>query len=337
MKKNVKMSDIAQKLNVSNVTVSKALADKDGVSEELRAKIKQLANEMGYSYNSMAKSLKDGKTYNIGIVVPERFLGQTMSFYWVLYQNISKELLKKNYYGIFEILKVEDEENLILPKMMQDQKIDGVIILGQAGRSYVKMILSMDIPMICMDFYENFPDIDTIITDNFYGTYLLTDYLIENGHKNIGFVGNFKATSSIQDRFLGYLKALIENDLDYKKEWTLSDRLKNGVNIEIHLPDTMPTAFVCNCDETAFRFIKILRQNNYRVPDDISVVGFDNYLISEICDPPITTVEVDMKAMAQSGVELIVQKICHSHYKAGRRLISGKIVIKDSVKNLNLS
>jgi LacI family transcriptional regulator len=116
MKKNVKMADIAQKLNVSNVTVSKALADKDGVGDELRAKIKQLANEMGYSYNSVAKSLKDGRTYNIGIVVPDRFLGKTMSFYWVLYQNISKELLKRNYYGIFEILKPEDEDNLILPK-----------------------------------------------------------------------------------------------------------------------------------------------------------------------------------------------------------------------------
>jgi LacI family transcriptional regulator len=334
MKKNIKMSDIAQVLNVSNVTVSKALADKDGVSEELRAKIKQLASEMGYSYNSTAKSLKDGRTYNIGIVVPERFLGQTMSFYWVLYQNISKELLKKNYYGIFEILKFEDEENLILPKMVLDQKIDGIIILGQANRKYVKAIMETDLAMICMDFYENIPNIDTIVTDNFYGTYLLTDYLIENGHRNIGFVGNIKATSSIQDRYLGYFKALIENDIAYNSQWTISDRLDSGANIDITLPDKMPTAFVCNCDETAYRLIKTLQKSGFDVPNDISVVGFDNYLISEICDPPITTVEVDMKAMAQAGVELIVQKINHVHYKVGRRLISGKIIIKNSVKNI---
>lgn len=334
MKKCVKMSDIAQKLSVSNVTVSKALADKDGVGDELRARIKQLASEMGYSYNSTAKSLKDGHTYNIGILVPERFLGQTMSFYWVLYQNISKELLKKNYYGIFEILKLEDEENLVIPKMLQDQKIDGIIILGQAKRSYVKAIMNTDIPMICMDFYENIPDIDTIVSDNFYGTYLLTDYLIENGHRDIGFVGNIKATSSIQDRYLGYVKALIENDITCNSQWTVSDRLDSGANIDISLPDKMPTAFVCNCDEAAFRLIKTLKQSGFRVPDDISVVGFDNYLISEICDPSITTVEVDMKAMAQAGVEMIVQKIDHVHYKAGRRLISGKIVIKNSVKNI---
>jgi len=335
MKKSVKMSDIAQKLNVSNVTISKALADKDGVSEELRTKIKQLASEMGYSYNSTAKSLKDGLTYNIGIIVPERFLGMTMSFYWVLYQNISKELLKKNYYGIFETLKQEDEENLVLPKMIQDQKIDGIIILGQANRQYVNEIMKTDIPMICMDFYENMPNIDTIVTDNFYGTYLLTDYLIENGHRDIGFVGSIRATSSIQDRYLGYFKALIENDIAYNNEWTISDRADSGAYIDIVLPEKMPTAFVCNCDEAAYRLIKTLQKNGFEVPNDISVVGFDNYLISEICDPSITTVEVDMKAMAQSGVELIVQKVNHVHYKVGRRLISGKIIIKESVKNIN--
>lgn len=335
MKKSVKMSDIAQKLNISNVTVSKALADKDGVSDELRAKIKKLASEMGYSYNSTAKSLKDGRTYNIGIIVPERFVGKTISFYWVLYQNISKELRNKNYYGIFEILKLEDEQNLVLPKMIPDQKIDGIIILGQASRNYVKTIKDTDIPMICMDFYENIPDIDTVVTDNFYGTYLLTDYLIENGHKDIGFVGNIKATSSIQDRYLGYCKALIENDIPCNSQWTISDRNDSGVYIDIILPDKVPTAFVCNCDETAYRLIKTLQQSGFHVPNDISVVGFDNYLISEICDPPITTIEVDMKAMAQAGVELIVQKVNHIQYKIGRRLISGRIIIKNSVKNIN--
>lgn len=334
MKKSVKMADIAQKLNVSNVTVSKALADKDGVGDELRAKIKQLANEMGYSYNSVAKSLKDGRTYNIGIVVPDRFLGKTMSFYWVLYQNISKELLKRNYYGIFEILKPEDEDNLILPKTIQDQKIDGIIILGQVSKKYIQSIMHTEIPIICMDFYENIPNIDTVITDNLYGTYQLTDYLIENGHRDIGFIGNIKATSSIQDRFLGYYKALIENDIPYNSDWTISDRLVSGTNIQIALPDRMPTAFVCNCDETAYRLIKELKQSGFCVPDDISVVGFDNFLISEICDPPITTVEVDMQTMAQTGVEMIIQKVKNPRSKIERRFIIGKIIMKNSVKTM---
>jgi LacI family transcriptional regulator len=334
MKKSVKMADIAQKLNVSNVTVSKALADKDGVGDELRAKIKQLANEMGYSYNSVAKSLKDGRTYNIGIVVPDRFLGKTMSFYWVLYQNISKELLKRNYYGIFEILKPEDEDNLILPKTIQDQKIDGIIILGQVVKKYIQAVMHTEIPIICMDFYENISNIDTVITDNLYGTYQLTDYLIENGHRDIGFVGNIKATSSIQDRFLGYYKALIENDIPYNSNWTISDRVVSGTNIQIALPDRMPTAFVCNCDETAYRLIKELKQSGFCVPDDISVVGFDNFLISEICDPPITTVEVDMQAMAQTGVEMMIEKVKNPRSKIERRFIIGKIIIKNSVKTI---
>jgi LacI family transcriptional regulator len=191
-----------------------------------------------------------------------------------------------------------------------------------------------EIPIICMDFYENIPNIDTVITDNLYGTYQLTDYLIENGHRDIGFVGNIKATSSIQDRFLGYYKALIENDIPYNSDWTISDRLVSGTNIQIALPDRMPTAFVCNCDETAYRLIKELKQSGFCVPDDISVVGFDNFLISEICDPPITTVEVDMQTMAQTGVEMIIQKVKNPRSKIERRFIIGKIIMKNSVKTM---
>lgn len=335
MKKSVRMSDIAQKLHVSNVTVSKALAGKEGVGDELRVKIRRLAREMGYVYGPSESRAKDSRSFNVGILVPERFMGIKTSFYWVLYQNISRGLMDRNCYGIFEILRSGDEQSLAVPKMVQDRKVDGVIILGQTGREYLQKMMQLSLPVVCMDFYVDVPGIDTVITDNFYGTFLLTDHLVENGHRKIGFVGNIHATSSIQDRFLGYMKSLIANNLPYRPDWTVSDRLLSGENIDLELPEELPTAFVCNCDETAYRLVRSLAQRGLRVPDDISVVGFDNYMLSGICDPPITTVEVDVKSMAREGVSMLLKKIADPSCRAGVKPVSGRLVVKESVKKLN--
>lgn len=115
MKSNITMRDIANKLGVSSVTVSKALNDKEGVSEELKQKIKALAGEMGYRYNSAAKSIKDGLSKNIGVLIPERFTGMSHSFYLRVYQQISLLLDQYGYFGILNILSNEDEELLNFP------------------------------------------------------------------------------------------------------------------------------------------------------------------------------------------------------------------------------
>jgi LacI family transcriptional regulator len=169
--------------------------------------------------------------------------------------------------------------------------------------------------------------------------YLLTDYLIENGHTDIRFIGRLNATSSIQDRYLGYVKALMENEIctqDSDIPKAINDRDDNGITLkEFDLPEKLPTAFVCNCDETAFRLISILRARNINVPEDVSVVGFDNFIVSDVCDPPITTVEVNMKAMAEETVATMLKKLENKKYRAGRKIILGKTVIKESVKKLN--
>ncbi|MFT3951952.1 MAG: substrate-binding domain-containing protein, partial [Oscillospiraceae bacterium] len=102
-------------------------------------------------------------------------------------------------------------------------------------------------------------DADCIVTDSYYGMYRLTDYLIANGHRSIGFVGSVLSTQSIQDRYMGFLKAMTENMLPVNPEWVLPDRDENGTYIPIALPETLPTAFVCNCDEVAYNFMAELK------------------------------------------------------------------------------
>src|SRR5699024_10090225 len=104
------------------------------------------------------------------------------------------------------------------PKIYYEKKIDGFIVLGQTKKEYLQTIKNTDIPIVFLDFYDEYDDVDSVITDNFFGAYELTNYLIRKGHENIGFIGNLYSTSSIQDRFLGYYKSLLEHKLNVDQE-----------------------------------------------------------------------------------------------------------------------
>ena len=334
-KKSVTMSDIAKTMDISTVTVSKALGDKEGVSEELREKIKQKANEMGYRFSYTSKATKEGFTFNISIVVAKHFINDASAFYWVMYRHIVELLQKQNYYGILDVVSDQDMNSLNMPNSVADKKVDGVVVLGQFRDDYVKKIKKLDIPVVFLDFYTSDSTTDTILSDGFFGSYMLTNHLINSGHRNIGFLGTITSTSSIQDRYLGYYKALLEKNIPLREEWVVKDRGPDG-NIFTHfdLPLQMPTAFVCNCDETAYALLNQLRSEGYVVPDDISIVGYDNHIYSTISNPRITTIDVDSKHMSQEAVETIIRKIRDRNYTKGRTLVTGKIIFRDSVKTI---
>ena len=339
MKNGVKMLDIANKLGVSVVTVSNALAGRDGVSDQMRAKICKTADEMGYkpsnTKNERKKNVLPKIGKNVGILTAERFVGARGTFYWELTANISNRLSQMNVCTIYECIKNENEIKGILPNMAADSKVDGIIVIGQVLRSFIDKLSKIEIPLIFVDFYDNRYNIDSINSDSYNGGYMITDYLVEMGHKKIGFFGTLNATSSINDRYLGYVKCMMENELELRQDWIIGDRNEKGIlNSAIDFPTEMPTAFVCNCDETAFRVISALKSKGIRVPEDISVVGYDNYTVSSICIPTITTVEVDLEKMAEVSVDIMAKKLTDPTYREGRRVISGKLIVKNSVLDI---
>lgn len=328
--KKVTMSDIAKELGISTVSVSKALADKEGVSNEVRERVKRKAEELGYRYNSIAKSMKDGMSNNIGVLVSERFFSDN-AFYSDLYQRVVKAFSNKNYFCILEILSRSDEKQGILPNMITNNKIDGLVILGQMKSKYITKISESGIPYIFLDFYDEHNAVDSVVSDSVYGSYLLTNYLIQKGHRNIGFVGDIHATSSILDRYVGYYKALVQNDIELNKEWIINDRDEAGEYIQMKLAKEMPDAFVCNCDEAAYHFVAQLREAGYRVPEDISVVGFDDFIYARLCEPMLTTFRVDLAMMSEMAADAMIRKMLDDNYHVGRKVISGELVIRDSV------
>lgn len=336
MAKAVKLADIAKIMNVSTVTVSKALSDQKGVSEEMREKIKHLADEMGYKSPSAAKMMSAKKSYNIGVVLSERFLDQYESFYWQMYQAVATKAVSKECFTMLEVLGIDTEQSLELPKLLKEHKVEGLIILGLLKEDYLNMLVqNVDVPFICLDFYDKHQECDAVVTDNFYGMYRLTNYLFEMGHQDIAYVGTLLYTESITDRYFGYAKAMLEHGRQISPDWIIDDRnMDNGQrddDFEFALPERMPTAFVCNCDLTAGILINSLQKKGYRVPEDISVAGFDNYIHPGICKVGITTYEVDIKEMARKTINNLIKKMNHESYKQGISIVEGHMVIKDSV------
>lgn len=339
MAKAVKLADIAAKCNVSTVTVSKALSDQKGVSEQMREQIKKLAREMGYQAPSAAKQDKMKKSYTIGVLVSRRYFAQQTSFYWQIYQEVATKAVSKGCFTMLEILEQVDEQERNLPKMLQENVIDGLIIIGLLKEDYFDTLVnSIKVPFVCLDFYDKRHDCDAIISNNYYGMYKLTNHLFDMGHTRIAYVGTLLYTESITDRYFGYCKSLLEHGTDVRQDWVLGDRdMVTGEirgEYEVKLPAEMPTAFVCNCDMTAGVLIELLRSKGYRVPEDISVVGFDNYVYPGICSLGITTYAVDIKEMARKSIHNLIKKMSGEPYKQGITIVDGYLVYKESVQDI---
>lgn len=336
MAKEVTLADIAEKVGVSKVAVSKALSGKPGVSDELREKIKQIAQQTGYVSRSSKTTEYTG---NIGVIVPEHYYGYSISFYGQFYEKVVKALYNNSYYGILELLTKEDEAAGKIPKVIEDRKVDGVIFLGQIDEKYiVKMINQTRLPVYFLDTYVPDIEFDTVISDGYYGTYMLTNYLINQGFKKIGFIGSVDATSSIADRYWGYRRALREKNIKYDESWEVPDRDKKGKSLDRVLSkDNLLPAYVCNCDYTAHLVMQELDKNGIKVPEDVSLVGFDNFIplgLGMDADK-ITTYEVDMNLLAEACVKSLIKKIKHIKYNSGIQIITGRIVVKKSVRQCN--
>lgn len=333
MPKAVRMTDIAARMGVSTVTVSKALAGKEGVSEEIRAKIKILANEMGY-HSGFSTKKTPKSTGNIGILIPTEFVDKSNSFYWDMYERVVSRLSTSGYYGILEMVRREDECRLTEPRVMQDSKIDGLILIGQAENAYREVLRTNDkIPVMFLDSYNAISGNDSVISDGYYGMYTVTSYLIALGHKDIRFVGSINSTSSISDRYFGFCRAMSEHGFTVNFDMIIPDRNAEG-SLDVMLPEKLPTAFACNCDVVACDVMNKLKDIGYHVPDDISIAGFDDYVFPGLVSTTITTYAVDMDGMARACVDRLLRKIHNPHYVPNLKIVSGHLVIRDSARKI---
>ena len=290
----------------------------------------EVYNDWLQHINNLEKELDRKDTYILSL---EEKLKSKDIIYKEMKQNyniMEKDQQKsaENYFDLLcENQKLHKQLNKLKERVYQE-------LTPEREKVLLKEIKNIQMPIVLLDFYDEFDDVDSVISDNFFGAYELTNFLVSKGHREIGFIGNLYSTSSIQDRFLGYYKSLLEHKLLLNQEYTIDDRDEQGAYIEIELPDQIPSAFVCNCDQVAHNLISKLNEKGYKVPGDCSVVGFDNDIYAEISSPKLTTVEVNLEEMANTAVRFIIEKVKGNNLNHGRVSIKGSIIYRDSVKEL---
>ncbi len=330
--KKVTMKDIAQELDVSIVTVSKALAGKEGVGERLREEIKEKAKELGYVFRKSTEAEQENK--NIGVIIAERFVGDG-SFYLTVCQKILLEMTQRGMIGILEVIREDDEKNGILPSLLSVKTVEQLIVLGEMDRKYLECLEKTEKSVILFDFENEDFDFDCVVSDNVNGGYLLTRYLFKQGYEKIGYVGNFRSTRSILDRYMGYRKYLIMKDIPYEDSYLIIDREDEGNKlVDLVLPKKLPDAFVCNCDTAAHRLINALKEKGYSVPEDVAVVGYDDFdgLAAE-GNYEITTYRVNIEEMIYQCINIIEQRYQNPDYRHGTSVSYGRLIERKTGKH----
>ena len=326
--KRATMRDIARAVGTSAVTVSKALAGKPGMSDKLRSKIMKKAGEMGYEYPRNSRVILP-EHMEIGILIPDKYF-EPDSYYAILCKRLIKKLEDMGHFGLLEILTTEVEKQFALPNLLTAGHADGLILLGEPAKPYYRKIAQAGVPIVFLDFYDEQANADAVAGDNSYGTYRLTSHLIRRGHTKIGFVGNIKATSSIMDRFLGYYRAMLVNDLQVREDWIIPDRELTGGLVKPVLPEELPTAFVCNCDITARMVIRLLREKGLRVPQDVSITGFDDFPQGNPGDVPLSTFRIDTNGMIELAIKSLLERCAGVQKPFGRLVVGGQPVYRES-------
>lgn len=322
------MKDIADDLDITVMSVSKALSGKEGVSEELRAKIIAKAEELGYKKASLQKEENNSK--NIGIIVAERVLNANPSF-MSIQQSLITQLGQLDCYGMTEIISEETEHLLLEPKLIKENKVDGFIILGEMESSYLDKLKSIELPFVLMTFIFDDVTDNSIVCDNIYFGYTLTQYLFNKGYKKIGYVGNPLFDAGVMDRYLGYHKGLILNSAKPREDYIINDVNEYGEEQGLFLPEDMPDAFICNDCRVAYKLIHQLEGMEYDIPDDIAVAAFDDGIYADFGIPKLTTFTVDYNEMARMAAESMVVKIQDPSIKLGKKILLGKVVERESV------
>lgn len=324
--KTASMRDIAKAVGVSAVTVSNAINGKSGMSEKLRKQILETARDMGY-VNLRASTAFIPR--DIGILIPDRYFVPE-SYYGMFYKTLVQKLKKNGHYSLMELLGPETEKNLELPDLIRNRHVDGLIMLGETAKEYYREIARCGTPVVFLDFYDDSCSADSVVGDNTYGCYRLTSHLIREGHTEIGFFGNPHATASIMDRYLGFYRAMLKNHLPIRPEWILDDRNDAGLDEDPVLPGRLPQAFVCNCDIAAVRLTELLKAKGIRVPEDISVTGFDDHTVGNQPDPPLSTFRPDTESMAEIAIKKITERCDGKTGPFEKTVVSGQPVYRGS-------
>lgn len=331
----MKMEDIARMANVSKAAVSLAFNGKPGIGQETRDRILQIAAEAGYTPKIRAAGARkeeeeqgEGTNYgsgeagqsasfvflvvtNSGIVLEEYY---QQPFFQELIQCIEERCRQKGYRLFFSKVDIESFEEEI-HKDGGASRHQGVIVLGtNLSRKQIQYIHQHFTNVVVLDTcYEEMP-VQFVGINNTMGAYQAGTFLCESGHTSVGYIASSVRIHNFEERERGFLSALAEYDIQVAPEHRLSvaptiltsqEALKQQLTSILENGKALPTAWFCECDYIALSAIKTMSELGIRVPQDTSIIGFDNIKESVIVSPELTTIHVDKERMAFLAVDML--------------------------------
>ncbi len=323
----ITISDIAETLGISPVSISRALSGQPGVSKELKQKITAKAEEMGYSKN------KKTLTANILVLHQKPYMLDNSNFSLML-QSVEKSLKNAKLDFQMEFIDETSQDKGVLPyKLTKGDHFDGVIFIGKFDPQYCNGIKEHVHNFVFFTGYSPAFDSDIVRFNFNHAGYKQCEYLINKGHTQIAFFGNQNLFRN-QERFLGIQAALHTYQISISQTFFLDTNENYSQRlIELISNKKMPTAVICDYDFTAVELIQTLYTHQIKVPDDVSIIGCGNSEISRLCIPSLTTLALNINYASEVLIKTILQRINNPGNPAQTTSILCDMVERDSVKS----
>ncbi len=329
----VTIKDVAKLAKVAPSTVSRVIANNPRISEKTKKKVREAMDELGYHPNFIARSLASQSTQAIGLVMPSStdVVFQNPFFPTVL-RGLSEGAHEKHYALYMTTGKTDNEILDGVTQMVQGGRVDGVVLLYSKIEDKVLMYLQeRGIPFVVIGKpFKHVEEITHVDNDNFRATKEVTEYLIQLGHDHIAFVGGNLNLVVTVERLLGYEKALREAGISVNDEYIVHEEfLREGGQeavrelLSLKVP---PTALVVADDLMALGVLNTLDELGIKVPEDISIISFNNVLVSEMSRPPLTSVDINIFDLGFEAARSLIQKIENPKEPIKRIIIPHQIV-----------
>lgn len=334
----VTIKDIAKIAQVSATTVSNVINGKTAkTTEETKQKILNLIKELDYKPNAMARSLVNGETKLIGVILPD-----ISSFYFSRIIKGIEETAEVHGYSILVCSTYNDAENEHkYINLMREHCVDGIIIAPSLIKESWQFedLLRIKYPMVAIHrSISSSEDVCNVYLDSYRDGYEATKYLIELGHKNIGCINGIPWLANCGDGMEGYRQAMKDHSLEIDDEWTYSSMhdVETGIKGAEKLLscNNKVTAIVACSDVIAYGVYKVANKVKISIPYDLSVIGIDDLVFSEIITPALTTFKQPIKEMARKATEELISIILRQPREQSEYRYTSELVIRESVERI---
>ncbi|HKJ32023.1 MAG TPA: LacI family DNA-binding transcriptional regulator [Balneolales bacterium] len=335
-KKKTTINDIAQELNITASTVSRALQDHPRISDATKKEVLKTAKQLNYHPNNIAAALRKGKSNLIGVMVP----GTDENFFASAIRGIEEVANKAGYRVLITQSNDSYEKEKTNVDAMLEAQVDGIIAsiaMGTKEVSHFQKIIDRGIPLILFDRFNETVDANIVALNDYQGAYKAVEHLIEQGCKRIVHFAGYQNISIYKERFRGYKDALEDHDISFDENlvFECDMKLESGQKLAKKLltMSELPDGIFSSSDNSAMGAMQVLKANNVKIPDQIAIVGFSNETFSSFVEPALSTVEQHSKKMGQLSAKLFLEQLepnVESEPLTRKIILTPKLIIRDS-------